>query len=378
MSLITSRWGVLILNLGTPATTETKDVRRYLTEFLMDPFVIDRPWLFRALLVYGIIAPFRAPKSGALYKKIWTSRGSPLRSLTEDFVANLKLDFQEVPLSRQIDVPVAWAFRYGEPKIRRALQELRRQKVERIMVLPMYPQYAESSTLTIFENLKESLKRSPFRGVKLVQHYHHLDFYLDALVDSVAEHRKLENPEAIIFSYHSIPERHVTKMHPRCVDCVKSESCRVLQHELCYRGQCYETSRRLEKKLKARFPEWAQTPVHVTFQSKLTREPWLTPATDPTITKLAESGVKRLTVLAPGFAVDCLETLEELDMGLKEKFHELGGEVFDRIPCLNADAQWTEKVRDYLKLRIEAELEIELEDLQHAENERAAQAKSTH
>lgn len=378
MSLQTSRWGLLILNLGTPRTTETKDVRKYLIEFLMDPFVIDRPWLFRALLVYGIIAPFRAPKSGALYKKIWTSRGSPLKYLTEDFVKNLKMDFQEGPLTRQMDLPIVWAFRYGEPDLMKALLELRKQKVERIMVMPMYPQYAESSTLTSFENLKEKLRRSPFRGVKLVQHYYHLDFYIDALVDSVAEHRKLEQPDAIVFSYHSIPVRHVTKMHPRCENCVKTPECKILQHELCYRGQCYETSRALERKLKARFPEWRNVPVHVTFQSKLTREPWLTPATDPTITALAQKGVKKLMVLAPGFAVDCLETLEELDMGLREKFLALGGEVFDRIPCLNADAQWTQKVHNYLLNRIEEQVEIELEDLQHAENERAATQKSTH
>lgn len=378
MSLQTSRWGILILNLGTPASTETKDVRTYLTEFLMDPFVIDRPWLFRVLLVYGIIAPFRSPKSAALYKKVWTKRGSPLKFLTEDFVQNLRMDFLEDPLERQMDVPIVYAFRYGKPDLVSALQELRKQKVERIMVMPMYPQYAESSTLTSFENLKERLRRSPFRGVKLVQHYHNLDFYIDALVDSVAEHRKLENPEAIIFSYHSIPERHVTKMNPRCVGCIKNGECKTLQHELCYRGQCYETSRRLERKLKARFPEWKDIPVHVTFQSKLTREPWLAPATEPTIVKLAESGVKRLTVLAPGFAVDCLETLEELDMGLHEKFEELGGETFDRIPCLNADAQWTQKVQTYLKKRIEEQVEIELEDLQHAENERASAQKSTH
>lgn len=378
MSLQTSRWGILILNLGTPASTATPDVRRYLIEFLMDPFVIDRPWLFRALLVYGIIAPFRAPKSGALYRKIWGPRGSPLKYLTEDFVQNLRLDFHEGPLTRQMDVPVVWAFRYGEPGLMGALKELRRQKVERIMVMPMYPQYAESSTLTSFEHLKETLRRSPFRGVKLVQHYHHLDFYIDALVDSVAEHRRLTDPEAIVFSYHSIPVRHVAKMHPRCAACVQTPECKTLQHELCYRGQCYATSRLLERRLKARFPEWRDVPVHVTFQSKLTREPWLTPATDPTIAALAERGVKRLTVLAPGFAVDCLETLEELDMGLREKFLALGGESFDRIPCLNADPQWTAKVHDYLRTRIEEQVEIELEDLQHAENERAAAQKPSH
>lgn len=378
MSLKTSRWGVLILNLGTPQTTQTRDVRRYLTEFLMDPFVIDFPWIFRALLVYGIIAPFRSPKSAALYKKVWTAQGSPLRVLTQNFVDHLRMDFQEDPLSRQMDVPVAWAFRYGEPSLEKALRELREQKVERIMVMPMYPQYAESSTLTSLEQLKEKLRRSPFRGVKLVQHYYNQDFYIDALVDSVAEHKKLTMPETILLSYHSLPVRHITKLNPRCVECSKNPKCPSLQYELCYRGQSYETSKMIEKKLKERFPEWRNVPVVTTFQSKLTREPWLTPATDPVIGELATKGIKKLMVIAPGFSVDCLETLEELDMGLQEKFHSMGGEVFDRIPCLNADPQWTLKVQSYLKSRIEEQVEVELEDLQHAENERAAAQKSTH
>lgn len=370
-----SRWGVLILNLGTPQSTETKDVRKYLTEFLMDPFVIDSSWFFRALLVYGIIAPFRSPKSAALYKKIWTSRGSPLFVETDDFVKNLRLDFHENPLSHQMDVPVEWAFRYGEPQLEKALKALRQQKVDRIMVMPMYPQYAESSTLTSLENLKQKLRKSPFRGVKLIQHYYDQDFYIEAVVDSILEKRRLQNPEAVVLTYHSIPVRHITKASARCESCVTKPYCQNLQSELCYRGHCYVTSRLIEKRLKEKDPNWKDLPFHITFQSKLTREPWLSPATEPYVKDLAQKGIKRLTVVAPGFSVDCLETLEELDMGLKEAFNENGGQHLDRITCLNADAQWTQKVQGYLKQKIEEQIQIEVEDLQHAENERAATAK---
>lgn len=376
--LTLSRWGVLLLNLGTPKSPATKDVRRYLNEFLMDPFVIDLSWPLRFLLVKGFIAPFRSPKSAALYKKIWTPAGSPLFVHSKNFRDKLAAEFTEYPIESQLDVPVVWSFRYGEPHLAQALAELRKQKVDRFIVLPMYPQYAESSTLTSFESLKNCLKKSPFRGVKLVQHYYQEDFYIDALVDSIFANQKLQNPQALLLTYHSLPVRHIVKASRRCESCVQDTHCKSLHFDLCYRGQCYETSKRLEKRLKERRPEWKNLPVHVSFQSKLTREPWLTPSTEARVQELIGQGVKKLMVVAPGFSVDCLETLEELDMTLKKNFLGAGGTEFDRIPCLNADAAWVARVRNFLKTEIEEQLEIEREDISHAQNERAAAAKSPH
>lgn len=371
-----SRWGILLLNLGTPKTAETKDVRVYLKEFLMDSFVLDLPWPLRFLLVYGIISPFRSPKSAALYKKIWRPRGSPLQIETEDFAKQLTRDFAEKPFASDTKngtgTPVVWAFRYGEDNAERALEELKRNKVERILVFPMYPQYAESATLTSFVQLKGLLKKNPFHGVKLVESYPGEDFYIDSLVDLVAKYKTIDQPDAILFSFHSLPVRHLTKASKRCENCVKLPKCDQLHYELCYRGQSYVTSQRLESALKRRFPHWNGIKVDVSFQSKLTREPWLAPTTEATLLDYPKQGLKNVMVLAPGFTADCLETLEELDIGLKERFLEAGGTTFNRIPCLNAEIFWSKRVHEFIKVKIEEQLVNEMEDLAHAQNEREA------
>lgn len=372
-----SRWGVLVLNLGTPKSPEVKDVRRYLTEFLMDPFVIDIPWIFRWVLVHGIIGPFRSPKSSHAYKLIWTEKGSPLSVETAAFAQNLRLDFIENPLLTQMDVPVEWAYRYGEPDMMKALVKLHQQKVDRILVFPLYPQYAESTTLTCFEHLKNKLRRSPFRGVKLIESYHSDAFYIDASVERILHTELSSTPDAIQLSFHSLPVRHILKASSRCEKCVRNPSgCKTLQNDLCYRGQCYETARKIEETLKRRRPEWQDIPVHVSFQSKLGKAEWLTPITEETTRALARGQKKHLLVVPAGFTTDCLETLEELDVRLKEVFLQEGGQTLTRVSCLNGYEGWTSRAQIFLKQKIEEQLEIEREDLEHVQNERAATTKS--
>lgn len=366
-----SQWGILILNLGTPKSPAVKDVRRYLVEFLMDPFVVDIPAPLRFLFVHGLISPLRSPRSAEAYSKIWTTQGSPLDVETRKLAAELSERF-----------PVSVAYRYGDHSIAKALKELKAQKVDRILVYPLYPQYAESSTLTVFEALKEALKKNPFRGVRLIQDYHREEYYLEALIESVRQYSELlrrgHKPDVIMLSYHGLPIRHLTKASPRCESCVQNPTCESLNFELCYRGQCYVTSRLLEKRLRAAFPQWSDVPVQVSFQSRLGRTPWIKPVTEEVLLENAKLGRKKVLMMAPGFAVDCLETLEELDMGLREKFASQDGEILDRIPCLNSEKFWSERLKGHLYGQIEEQLVIEREELEYAQTQRASPSKSTH
>ena len=318
--------GVLLVNLGSPDSTDPKDVKKYLDEFLMDPRVIDVPRWARILLVRGIILNTRPKKSAAAYKKIWWEEGSPLIVISE----RLQKKIQD-----RITIPVGLAMRYGSLTLKKGLQELVDQDVDEVLVIPLYPQFAMATTETI--NVKvEELQKEFFPNLKITSlpAFYNKEEYIEVLSNSIAESLEGKDVEHILFSYHGVPERHIRKsdvtngnckMDGRC--CFKKDS---EQHPFCYRHQCEMTTVQVAKKLGLKRGTYSTS-----FQSRLGFDPWLKPYTDRTIERFGKEGMKKMAIVTPAFVSDCLETLEEIAMEGEEIFHEVGGETFITIPCLN-------------------------------------------
>lgn len=331
--------GVLLVNLGSPDSPEPKDVKPYLDEFLMDKYVIDVPFLLRAFLVRGIILRKRPEESAHAYKKIWTDEGSPLIVLSERMHKKVK------PL---VDVPVALAMRYGSMTIEKGLQELHDQGVTDVMLLPLYPQYAMASTLTI-EVLAEKIRKKSFPNMKLTNFpaFYNKPGFIRVLSESIKKHLEGFDYDQLVFSYHGIPERHIRKTDVTKSHCKIDGSCCATAseaHAFCYRHQCYETTRLVAEYLQ--LPKESYT---LTFQSRLAGDKWLEPYTDVEIDNMPAKGIKKIAVVTPAFVTDCLETLEEIAMRANEDFKENGGEEFLAIPCLNDDDEWCEVVADWIK-----------------------------
>lgn len=333
--------GVLLVNLGSPDSPEPKDVKPYLDEFLMDKYVIDVPYLLRAFLVRGIILRKRPEESAHAYKKIWWKEGSPLIVLSERMHRKVK---------GMTDVPVSLAMRYGRMTIEKGLKELHDQGVNQVMLLPLYPQYAMASTLTI-EVLAEEIRKKKFPGMTIENFpafYNKAD-YITVLSDSIKKHLEGFDFDQLVFSYHGIPERHVrktdkTKSHSKFVT---NEMCCEVgtpQAEFCYRTHCYETTRLVVERLGL-----SQDKYCVTFQSRLAGDKWLEPYTDVEIDNMPARGIKKIAVVTPAFVTDCLETLEEIAMRAKEDFEANGGQEFKAIPCLNDDDEWCRVVSNWIK-----------------------------
>ncbi|UYW00924.1 ferrochelatase [Flavobacterium agricola] len=331
--------GVLLVNLGSPESPEPKDVKPYLDEFLMDKYVIDVPFLLRAFLVRGIILRKRPEESAHAYKKIWTDEGSPLIVLSERMHEKVK------PL---VDVPVALAMRYGTMTIEKGLKELHDQGVTDVLLLPLYPQYAMASTMTI-EVLAEKIRKKSFPDMKLTNFpaFYNKPGYIKVLSDSIKNNLEGFDYDKLVFSYHGIPERHIRKTDVTKSHCKIDGSCCATAskaHEFCYRHQCFETTRLVVEQLQ--IPEDKYT---VTFQSRLAGDKWLEPYTDVEIDNMPAKGIKKIAVVTPAFVTDCLETLEEIAMRADEDFKSNGGEEFLTIPCLNDDSAWCEVVADWIK-----------------------------
>jgi ferrochelatase len=330
--------GVLLVNLGSPDSTDPKDVRKYLNEFLMDKRVIDTPYLLRAFVVKGIILNTRPKKSAAAYKKIWWDEGSPLIVLSK----RLQDKVQEIS-----DIPVGLAMRYGKPSIKQGIQELVDQGVDDILMIPLYPQFAMATTETIVV-LAEKLRKKYFPQIKItdVPAFYGNTNYIEVLSNSIAEQLKEKTWDHLLFSYHGIPERHIYKSDITKSHCKIDGKCCVTAspaHQFCYRHQCYETTRLVTEKLQLK-PEQYST----SFQSRLGRDPWLQPYTDQTINEFPDKGIKNLAVVTPAFVSDCLETLEEIGMEAKEEFIEHGGENFITIPCINDRDDWTAVLANWI------------------------------
>ena len=335
--------GVLLVNLGSPASTSTKDVRKYLDQFLMDERVIDAPYWLRTILVRGIILNTRPKKSAKAYKKIWWDEGSPLIVLSE----RLHDKVQE-----KTELPVALSMRYGDPSIKSGLQELHDKGVTDVLIVPLYPQHAMATTDTILV-LAEKLRVEfyPQMKFKHIPAFYHKKDYIKVLGDNIKNYLEDKEWDKILFSYHGIPERHVrksdiTKSHCKPNDSVNFKCCKTASpaHEFCYKHQCYETTKQVVEYLGI-----APDQHFVSFQSRLAGDPWLQPYTDKMLEKYPSEGVKKLAVVTPAFVSDCLETLEEIAMEGKEEFLKFGGEEFHAIPCINDNDDWVDVLVNWIE-----------------------------
>lgn len=316
--------GVLLLNLGSPASTDVPDVRAYLKEFLLDERVIDAPAPIRNLIVRGFILPSRPKNSAEAYQRVWTPEGSPLIVVSEK---------QRQLVAEGRDFPVALAMRYGEPSIAKVIGELVSQGVDRLFVMPLYPHYAMSSYETVVVRVMEEIAaQKPAMKVDLLQPFYQDEDYLAAMVENAQPYLD-KGYDHVLFSYHGIPERHLRKSDPSHAHCLaRPDCCETCHpaHATCYRHQCFTTTHAFAE--RAGIPKDKYS---ISFQSRLGRDPWLKPYTDYVLEELPAKGVKNLLVMCPAFITDCLETLEEISMEGKEDFLKAGGDQFEQIPCLN-------------------------------------------
>lgn len=329
---------VLLINLGSPDDPSEASVRAYLKEFLMDRFVIDLPYLIRKILVSGFILPKRPKESAKAYQSIWWKNGSPLVVLSSHI---------QQALQKQIDVPVALAMRYGQPSIESSIEELiHSHAIDEILLVPLYPHFAMSTVTTTIEETKRVLRKlNPSITLKVIKPFYNDVRYLDALSATI-EPAIADDYDHIVFSYHGLPERHITKCDTTGSHCLQSDTCCQTPspaHDKCYRAQIYATTDAVVKKLGIPADKYS-----VAFQSRLGKTPWLQPYTDQTVTQLAAQGVKNIKVVCPAFVADCLETLEEIGIALKEQFIEDGGEKFEMIPCLNTHPLWIDALQHWV------------------------------
>jgi len=301
-----AKTGVLLINLGTPDRPVCPGLRKYLSEFLMDPRVIEIPKLFRALLVKGIIINVRSHKSAATYREIWTEGGSPL------LINSVNLGKKTEALLGD-DYIVEVAMRYGSPSVEEKLASLHQRGVRKIIAIPMYPQYSGSTNGSTFDAIGSALSKQRWvPNLNFVSDYYQRPTYIKAIADSITAHwDKHGRNQKLVMSFHGVPKKYITRGDP-------------------YQSQCIETSKAVAEYLKLNDDEWM-----LVFQSRFGAEEWLQPYCDETLKSLPEQGIKSVDMICPGFSADCLETLEEIEGENKEYFMEAGGEQYSYIPCLN-------------------------------------------
>jgi ferrochelatase len=305
------RMGVLLVNLGTPDAPTVPAVRRYLAEFLSDPRIIEGPALVRWLLLHGIILRIRPRLSAHAYAQIWTPAGSPLLVHSTALATGLRAALATATADRS---ELELAMTYGQPSITHALGRLRARGVRRLLVLPLYPQYSATTTGAIFDRVTDELSRWRWLPeLRFATHYHDEAAYLEAVADSITRRWQTHGRKHLLFSFHSIPQRYFAAGDP-------------------YHCHCHATARGVAERLHLDVNDWT-----VSFQSRFGREPWLQPYTDATLVRQAREGVRAVSVVCPGFATDCLETLEEIALRDRDAFLAAGGVDFDYVPCLNDD-----------------------------------------
>ena len=332
--------GIILMNLGSPDSTEVPDVRRYLEEFLMDEKVIDYSWLFRTLLVKGIIVPFRAAKSAEAYQTIWSEeKGSPLIYLTYE----LRNALQE-----QVSEPVVVAMRYGKSSPKDAFDELMQKEpqLDEVIAVPLYPHFAMSSYETAVDYAKQIHQKNnyPFT-LDFIKPFYNDDAYLQALTENMKPYLE-QDFDHILFSYHGVPARHIKKSDITGKHCLQvADCCNVPSsaHKFCYRHQCFDTTKNVVERLQISKDKYSNS-----FQSRLGKG-WLQPFTDKRLEEMPAEGIKKLLVVCPAFTSDCLETLEEIAIRGKEIFLEAGGETFTMIPCLNVHPLWVSALKKWVQ-----------------------------
>lgn len=322
---------VLLANLGSPDSYQVKDVRTYLDEFLMDERVIDIPRFWRNVLVRGIIIPFRAPKSAAKYKTIWTDKGSPLIYISRQ-VQN--------KLAAAMRIPVELCMRYANPTPAYSLDKLRDENpdLKEVVLVPLYPHYAMSSYETAVEHVKHAYKSGKYTfELKVVPPFYDQPEYIDSLVNSIKPYLD-KDFDLLLFSYHGVPKRHILKTDCTKSHCFSSDKCCEIPsdaHAVCYRHQVKVTTKLVAEKLNLPADKYS-----FSFQSRLGTDAWLQPYTAEQLKKFPQQGIKKLIVVCPAFVSDCLETLEEIQEEGQEDFMKAGGQAYSVVPCLNEREDW--------------------------------------
>ncbi|MEJ2132401.1 MAG: ferrochelatase, partial [Gammaproteobacteria bacterium] len=328
---------LLLVNLGSPEAPDEESLRRYLNEFLMDPYVIDTPWPIRRFVLSAFILPRRPAESAAAYRSIWTQDGSPLVVHTQA-LANA--------LATRVEMPVTWAMRYGEPSLEDAVSVLAAiPGVDTIRLAALYPHHAMSTRTTTIEAARRALRElgGPV-GLEVLAPFYDRPEYIRAMASAASGHLAADL-DHVLFSYHGLPERHLRKTDPTGTHCLASPDCCETPssaHATCYRHQVLATTRSVASALS--LPEGTYSS---SFQSRLGRLPWLRPYTDDVLAELPARGVKKLAVICPAFVSDNLETLEEMGIRGRETFLAQGGERFTLVPCLNEHPQWIETLAEF-------------------------------
>jgi ferrochelatase len=331
--------GVLLVNLGTPDAPTTAAVRRYLREFLSDPAVIDIPAPARWLLVHALIVPFRAPRSAAAYRKVWTPAGSPLLVHGQALVERVR--------ARLPATPVELAMRYGRPSISSALAGLHASGCTRIVVVPLYPHEAQSSTGTCRTAVGGAAAAlDPAPSLAIVPPFFDHPGFVAAFAERGRAVLRALDPDHVLFSYHGLPERHIRRADPTGAHCLAHAGCCDTldgRNRGCYRAQCHATSRALARALSLPDGAWSTS-----FQSRLGRTKWIEPYTDVVLDELAARGIRRLAVFCPAFVADCLETLEEIEIRAAQQFVAAGGERLALVPSLDSEPRWVDTVLELI------------------------------
>ncbi|RME27692.1 MAG: ferrochelatase [Deltaproteobacteria bacterium] len=341
--------GVLLINIGTPDSTKVRDVRRYLAEFLSDGRVLDLHPVARWLLLHGVILRTRPARSAAAYQRIWTPEGSPLlvhgQALARALGATLGQGFQ-----------VAAAMRYGNPGIAPVLRDMVARGCDRVIALPLFPQYAAATHMSAVDAITAAVRDLPAAPeLTILREFWNEDAFLSAMVARTRESLADFDADHVLFSFHGLPERQVRRAELPGPDgtiaghCLSQAECCATLHRSnrrCYRAQCFATARQLAARLALPDDSWS-----VAFQSRLGRLPWIRPYTDEVLQALGARGVRRLAVVTPSFVADCLETLEELGIAGRETFLAAGGTDWHLVPCLNDHPAWVEGLAALIRTR---------------------------
>ncbi|MCL4140857.1 UNVERIFIED_CONTAM: hypothetical protein GTU68_046845 [Idotea baltica] len=325
-----------MVNLGTPDSPSRSDVKKYLTQFLTDGRVIDKPWLFRQFLVRGVITPFRSGQSAKLYEKLWTERGSPLKYYGEDLLDGVN---ELLPDNYFVE----FAMRYQSPSMEDGLQKLLKRNIQKLIIYPLFPHYASASLGSVYEEV--------FRLLSKEQAIPELNFLGsfpddDAMANVFSDHARrfdLSSYDHFVFSYHGLPLGQILKADRNNYCRNDGECCKTWSetNHLCYVAQCFETTRKITENLGLTEDQYS-----ICFQSRLGREEWIKPYTPKILEERAKNGDKRLLVFSPAFVSDCLETTIEILDEYQEEWHEMGGEHLDLVESLNADPVWIKSVAD--------------------------------
>ncbi|MCC9134874.1 ferrochelatase [Pontibacter silvestris] len=332
----TGKTGVLIVNQGTPDSPSVPDVRKYLREFLMDERVIDIPYMNRWALVNLIIAPTRAPKSAKVYQEVWTSNGSPLK------IYGYRVE-ELLQKALGKDYVVKLAMRYQSPSIEEAMEKFKGHHLSKIVILPLYPQYASATTGSVYQKVMDLVSNwQVIPEIRFVNSFLDHPKFIEAFAELGKKHMLAASYDHYVFTYHGLPERQLHKNdsitsceHANCTTSYNATN------QFCYRAQCYETSRLLAEKLGI-----AEEHYTVSFQSRLGNDPWIKPYTDDVIQALTAKGIKRVLAFAPSFVADCLETTVEVGREYKELFEENGGEIWQLVESLNDSPLWIECLQE--------------------------------